>query len=259
MNSGTDMRYTFGHTVNAAERLRRIAEFFNPLAINFIHENLLKNYSRVVDLGCGPGYTTDMLAKATGATGIFGIDISDYFIELGKKKYPDYNFIQGDVTNLDASSKYDMMYCRFLLSHLKDIPMLFKNWITVLNPGGIICIDELEAIFTEIPVFNRYLEINNALIHSQGAELFIGKHLDNYLNGYKIQINQSDIIPVPDSIAAGWFYPNTIGIWKTEEFVQNFAGKDEREAISKELLNIHNKQVKASNITWKMKRIILTN
>lgn len=253
------MRYTFGHTFTAAQRLQQIAEFFNPLAYNFICDNRDKNYNRVVDLGCGPGYTTDMLAKATEAKEVVGIDISDYFIELARKAYPDYKFIKGDVANLNLNEKYDLLYCRFLLSHLRGIHNLFNNWISLLNPGGIICIDELEDIFTDIPVFKRYLEVNSALVQSQGAELYIGKKLNDQLNGFQVKYNQSNVIAVPDSLAAGWFFPNTISIWETEEFVRNNISPGERKAIAMELLQIQNNRSKASNVTWKMKRIILTN
>jgi trans-aconitate 2-methyltransferase len=252
------MRYTFGHTNTAAERLRRIAEFFNPLAYDFIRDNLVQDAFRAADLGCGPGYTTDMLAKATHALEVFGIDISEYFINLCRKQYPKYSFIQGDVTNLESEQKYDLIYCRFLLSHLKDVPNLFKSWIALLNQGGMIFIDELEDIFTEIPVFKKYLEISNSLVRSQGGELYIGKNLEDYVNGFHIKSNNSDIIPVKNSMAAEWFYPNTVSIWETEDFIVKSVDKLERLAISKELQKMNAKNGKSSNITWKMKRIVLT-
>ena len=34
------MRYTFGDTITANDRLKRIADFFNPLAAEFILKNL---------------------------------------------------------------------------------------------------------------------------------------------------------------------------------------------------------------------------
>ena len=251
-------RYTYGHSFTAADRLKRIADFFNPLSYNFIRENLGNPYGQVVDMGCGPGYTTDMLAQATQAKEVFGIDISKYFVEVARKNYPDYTFATANVTHLNSTLKYDMIYCRFLLSHLRDIQSLFKHWSTLLNPGGYICIDELEDIFTENTVFKRYLEINTALIRSQGADLFIGRKLNNFINGFQMICDQSDTIPVKDYMAAGWFYPNTISIWETEEYVKRTVNEDEKQSISAALLRIHEQQKGESNITWKMKRIIVT-
>jgi len=48
------MRYTFGHTETAAKRLRSIAEFFNPLAVEFIQSNLSKAVTSAADLDADP-------------------------------------------------------------------------------------------------------------------------------------------------------------------------------------------------------------
>jgi SAM-dependent methyltransferase len=252
------MRYTFGHTDTAAERLRRIANFFNPLAFNFIRENLGDRLYRVADLGCGPGYTTNMLATATASREVFGIDISGYFISLCKKIYPKYNFLQADLTRWKTDLSFDLLHCRFLLSHLSNIPALLQNWMSYLCSGGVLVIDELEDILTEVPVFKRYLEISDALIHSQGADLYIGKRLNHYLKDFKILTNYTETIAVEDSMAAGWFYPNTISIWMKEKYILNTVTETERSALSEDLMILKNQEGKNSRITWKMKKIILT-
>jgi trans-aconitate 2-methyltransferase len=253
-----ETRYTFGDTITAAERLQRIADFFNPLSAEFIRSNSPRKITRAADLGCGPGFSTDMLAKATGAQEITGIDSSEYFLNICRQHYPEYKFIHDDVTQLQLDKKHDLLYCRFLLSHLQNIPEVLCNWMHSLKPGGIICIDELEDILTDVSVFKRYLQINHALIQSQGAKLYIGKYLHEHISGFHIQLNRTDILPVEDSMAAGWFYPNTISIWESEEFIKKTVNRSERKALSDSLLQIHNTQSRSSNITWKMKRFVLT-
>jgi ubiquinone/menaquinone biosynthesis C-methylase UbiE len=252
------MRYTFGHTSTAAERLKSIADFFNPLAKDFIQANVSEKITSAVDLGCGPGYTTSMLADATEAIEISGIDISEYFIELALNQYPQYNFQIGDVTNLSLPLKYDLFYCRFLLSHLKNLSELLERWTQILNPGGCIILDELEDIKTTSPVFKKYLQINEGLINSQGAELYVGRNLDKYISKFTVLNSESEFIKVDDSLAATWFYPNTISIWKSEKFVRDTIQESERMRIAAELFNIHNQKNGISNITWEMKRIVIT-
>ena len=60
-------------------------------------------------------------------------------------------------------------------------------------------------------------------------------------------------------MAAGWFYGNTIGPWKEEPYILENVPREHAERISRELLKIHNAQENISTITWKMKRIIITN
>ncbi len=252
------MRYTFGHTDTAAERLKRIADFFNPPAAAIIRDHLQKPIIKAGDFGCGPGYTTDMLARSTHAEEIIGIDISSYFLDLARHTYPDYRFIQDDVTQLEPKEKYDFIYCRFLLSHLQNTEKVIPRWMERLNNGGILFIDELEAIETDVPVFSKYLYTSHELIKSQGAELYIGSKLDKSVNGFRCIQNRSDLIPVEDSLAAGWFIPNTISIWKDEPCVRSMMNEEERNRLSDELVQIWQKGDNVSHITWKMKRILLT-
>jgi len=252
------MHYTFGHTNIAVDRLKTIADFFNPLAVEFIRSFLSEGVTSAADLGCGPGYTTDMLAEASFAPFTTGLDNSAHFIRTARKNYPQHQFNFCDLTHWTTDDSYDIMYCRFLLSHLNNLKYLLHSWINHLNKGGKIFIDELEAIQTEIPVFRRYLEINNRLIGSQGATLFVGKNLDKVIEGVKIIINKSDRIIVKDSLAATWFYPNTVSVWNEDKFILKHVPTGERKEISDDLLEIKNSTDETSNITWTMKRIILT-
>lgn len=54
-------------------------------------------------------------------------------------------------------------------------------------------------------------------------------------------------------------FGNTIGPWREENFIKmNFTDKLVK-AISDELLKIHSEQKNTSSITWKMRRILVTN
>jgi trans-aconitate 2-methyltransferase len=251
-------RYTFGHSPTAAERLRIIADFFNPLAAEMICNYMNKEVISAADMGCGPGYTTDMIACATRSQMTSGFDISSYFIGLARENYPLYTFIQDDVTQFDDSNKFDFIYCRFLLSHLKNIKAIVESWMKLLTPEGILFIDELEGIETEVPVFKKYLRTNQELIASQNSELFIGSQLNAVVKGHNLLDNRSDLIPVADSLAARWFYPNTVSIWKEDAFVRSRIDEAERVKISDELAYISQSTDINSHITWKMKRILLT-
>ncbi len=252
------MRYTFGDTMTAIERLKRIADFFNPLAAEFIAENLTGKTGSVIDLGCGPGYSTEMLANATGADPVYGIDISDNFLAFAKEQYPNFTFLKHDVRETPFPVKADAIYVRFLMSHLNHIRLLVENWLQALYPSGYLIIDELEDIYTERKVFRDYLDISNGLVQSQGADLFIGKVLSEELKGLHIVVNVSSLIPVNDHMAASWFYPNTISIWNTEEWIRNRISENDRMKISDELLRISGQISSGSSITWRMRRIILT-
>jgi trans-aconitate methyltransferase len=78
------MRYTFGTTKKAADRLGNIASFFNPLAGEFITNHINREIETALDLGCGPGFTTDMIYRALKCKKVYGFDNSKEMLEYAK-------------------------------------------------------------------------------------------------------------------------------------------------------------------------------
>jgi trans-aconitate 2-methyltransferase len=252
------MRYTFGTSGIAAERLKEIAKVFNPLAREFIEQHTGTGVQTALDLGCGPGFTTHMLKKATGCSQIYGFDLSDDFLGLARKQYPAYNFIRHDVTIVPFPVRAQVMYARFVLSHLKDTTAIVNAWTRELTDGGLLFIEELEDIFTHVGVFKEYLEANRGLVASQGANLFIGKTLGQGRYENTVVYNDCSVFPVLNRQAAAWFYPNTVTVWEKENYIKNNFTPARRKAISAELKSIMESKNKQSAITWRMRRMIMS-
>jgi len=94
------MKYTFGTSNKAASRLESIAEFFNPLARSLVREHANEAATTAVDLGCGPGFTTDMLSHATDCPEIYGLDNSQEFLLAARERFSRYTFLQHDATQI---------------------------------------------------------------------------------------------------------------------------------------------------------------
>jgi trans-aconitate 2-methyltransferase len=251
------MRYTFGTDTINGRRLKSIADFFNPLAKEFIRQYLGNNVRTVIDLGCGPGFTTKMLGDIMSCRQIIGLDTSENYITFAREHYPSLFFFLQDVTVPPFPAKADVMYCRFLLSHLVNTTSVVNSWIHELHPRGILFLDEVEAVVTENPVFKRYLQVNDALIRSQGAELFIGNTLGHTRFKGTLIHNSCDILPVKNRTAASWFYPHAISIWENEDYVVKTVPEKERKKIAGELKKIMESDDTGSEITWHMRRIAI--
>jgi SAM-dependent methyltransferase len=184
-------KYTFGTTESAASRLEEIAQFFNPLARKFIRQYIKVPISSAIDLGCGPGFTTDMLYQATHCPTIYGFDSSANFLKMSSARFKRFSFIKHDVTQVPFPVQAEFMYVRFLLSHLKDVIELVNLWITQLLANGKLIIEELEGVDTEVNVFNEYLRINCGLIASQGALLYVGNVLGDGTYNASVLYNES--------------------------------------------------------------------
>ena len=250
-------KYTYGTNELAECRLEEIAKFFNPLASEFIRQHIKLPISSAIDLGCGPGFTTDMLYQATHCPQVYGFDTSANFLERASARFKLCTFIEHDVTQLPFPVQAEFIYVRFLLSHLRGVVALVNLWITQLLENGILIIEELEGVDTEVNVFNEYLRINCGLIESQGAALYVGNTLGSCTYNATVLYNECVTIPVANCQAATWFYPNTITIWEKEEFVHDKLTKQQRKDISSEILKIKESKDTSEDSIWKIRRLIL--
>lgn len=95
----------------------------------------LKPGAYIADLGCGSGVFTGLLHQL-GYKAI-GLDISPKLIALGKAKYPNVEFLEGDVEHLpfpDAS--LDGILLSGLVHHLPNPALCASEVFRVLKPDG---------------------------------------------------------------------------------------------------------------------------
>lgn len=76
---------------------------------------------KVLDVGCGEGFTLKKLEEKKIGKHNEGIDYSEDAIKIGKKIYPELNLLKGDVYSLSyPDNSFDMALCTEVLEHLDD-------------------------------------------------------------------------------------------------------------------------------------------
>ena len=105
---------------------------------------------RVADLGCGAGKTTfhlNRLAQPKGRT--VGVDIAEQRIEYANTHYSDdgIEYLTADIREpLDDLGRFDFIWVRFVLEYyLNGSFDIAKNIVRNLNPGGILCLIDLDC------------------------------------------------------------------------------------------------------------------
>jgi len=97
---------------------------------------------KVLDMGCGSGYGTDLMASI--ASEVIGIDISEEAINCDRQRYKQENikFYVGDVTNLDflEDRQFDVIVSFEVIEHLTDCAQFLKESRRVLKDDGILII-----------------------------------------------------------------------------------------------------------------------
>jgi SAM-dependent methyltransferase len=166
--------YTFGDSALASERLRIVAATMEAPARALLDRIETEPIARVIDLGCGPGHTTRMLADVFPNAQVTGVDVSSrYLAEAATKAGPRCTFVVGDV-GVDPlpGAPADVIYARYLLSHFSDIASYIDRWSHALVSGGSLVLEEPELIRSSDPDFTRYEQISSALVQTAGGGVF---------------------------------------------------------------------------------------
>lgn len=91
--------------------------------------------SKVVDLGCGSGIFTSLLAKRGYIAS--GVDLSPKLIELARSQYPGIAFHVGDIEALDfADGSFDGVMLSGVVHHIPDARLCAREVARILRPGG---------------------------------------------------------------------------------------------------------------------------
>ncbi|QBD77449.1 class I SAM-dependent methyltransferase [Ktedonosporobacter rubrisoli] len=176
------MSFLFKDTERAARRLQIVADVFAFSSRPFLQAVVGTAPEVAIDLGCGPGYTTCLLAEVSQCVRAIGLGSSEYFLWQAQRNAPTYfSFVRHDVTHIPFPTEpCDLIFCRLLLTHLQVQISVLERWGTQLRPQDLLLVEEVEWVRTEHPLLRRYLEIQTALFKQRGNELYIGLGLEQY-------------------------------------------------------------------------------
>jgi trans-aconitate methyltransferase len=89
---------------------------------------------RVLDLGCGTGYLTNLIARADAR--VVGVDKSSAMIERACAAYPDLDFRVMPATDLKFDTPFDAVFSNAVLHWVLDKEAAIDNIYHALRPGG---------------------------------------------------------------------------------------------------------------------------
>lgn len=250
------MSYLFKDTDRAAQRLRILADVFAPSSRAFMQDVVSATPQAAVDLGCGPGYTTHLLAETTHCARAIGLDSSERFLALAAQSATErISFVRHDVTQIPfPTGQSDLIFCRLLLTHLQDPASVIERWVTQLRPRGLLLVEEVEWIRVEHPLLRRYLEIQADLLRQQANELYIGPRLaQQQVNDARQRLSRVYHLPVATKQAATMFSMN-LPSWKHHPFIQQQYGTI-IDQIERDLQELAETPTSGSKIEWGLRQL----
>jgi len=161
----------------------------------------IKPGMRIADMGCGPGKTTFYLNNLVQPGGsAIGIDISQERIEYANTHYlkDGIEYITGDIRNpLDNQGLFDFIWIRFVLEyHLSNSFEIVKNISSILKPGGIMCLVDLDhnclSHYGLSPRLEKALYGSMSFLEKHANfDPYVGRKLYSYL--YDLEYEQIDV------------------------------------------------------------------
>jgi trans-aconitate 2-methyltransferase len=214
-----DTHYTFGDGQLARERLRLLAQLYDPATEDLLRSFGPRGVSHAVDLGCGPGHTTRLLHRVLAPVCTTGLDSSMRYVSEARADPPaGVRFEVHDVTRAPFPvPRADVLLCRYLLTHLRSPERALDTWAHVANPGAVLLVQETEYLASETPVLARYYELVAELQRRCGQAFDVGPLVDAALLRGAWHVRVSRVHPLsPDARAMARLHVMNLRTWRDD-------------------------------------------
>lgn len=99
-------------------------------------------YKKILDLGCGPGNSTENLLIKYHTATVIGFDSDDNMLEKAKKIHPDVEFIKGYAPTdfCKLSGKFDLVFSNACIHWIENQENLINEVYKILNKNGVFAV-----------------------------------------------------------------------------------------------------------------------
>jgi trans-aconitate 2-methyltransferase len=124
-DAGQYLKFEDERTRPAADLLRRVP---------------LTSAQLCVDLGCGPGNSTQLLVGRFPEARVTGLDSSAAMIAQARKRLPDVIFSEMDLQKWNPPERFDLIYANAVLQWVPNHPALLSRLVSFLKTGGCLAV-----------------------------------------------------------------------------------------------------------------------
>jgi trans-aconitate 2-methyltransferase len=95
---------------------------------------------QAIDLGCGPGNSTEVLAARFPQAAISGLDNSPDMLAAARKRLPGLRFAEADIAAWTAAEPYDVVFANAALQWVGDHEALYPRLMRSVAEGGCLAV-----------------------------------------------------------------------------------------------------------------------
>jgi trans-aconitate 2-methyltransferase len=107
----------------------------------------LQEARKVVDIGCGPGNSTELLVRRWPTATVIGVDTSADMLRQARERLPAQNFIEANIAHWAPPAGTDVIFANAVFQWVPDHLRHLKRLAGTLSPGGVLAVqmpDNLE-------------------------------------------------------------------------------------------------------------------
>ena len=132
-------------------------------------------YKRILDLGCGPGNSTENLLNKYNDSTVIGFDSDDNMLEKARNDHQSIEFIKGFAPNDFEllSGKFDLVFSNACIHWIEDQAKLIDGVYDLLNDKGVF------AVQIPLTAESKFYNILYRLIEEKYPQL---KSINNFHN-----------------------------------------------------------------------------
>ncbi len=220
--------YFLGVHQQELERLDRQHLAWQPETQQLIQDAQLANCERILDLGCGPGFTTFELAKQCPNAQVTALDKATLYQQylqhqIQEQQASNITPLHADILDLPNKTQlYQGAFCRWVLAFLiADLPAVLKSIYDKLEPGGTFAAMEYLTLdsFTSSPpsdYFTAYTQAWKAYYLNHSGDANIGTYLPNLMREAGFTITSEKCVGGLSPVGHRWWF------WWRDAF-NNFA------------------------------------
>jgi trans-aconitate 2-methyltransferase len=93
-----------------------------------------------VDLGCGPGNSTELIVQRYPSAAVCGTDNSPAMLEAARQRLPQVEFQLSDIADWQPAQPPDLIYANASLQWVPDHARLLPRLVGALAPGGVLAV-----------------------------------------------------------------------------------------------------------------------
>ena len=109
-------------------------------SVDLLNRVPLKEPRNCVDLGCGPGNSTELIVGRFPSARVLGLDNSPDMLSKARGRLPGLTFEEADLATWQPKERFDLIFANAVLQWLPNHPPLLGRLVSFLTDGGCLAV-----------------------------------------------------------------------------------------------------------------------